>query len=194
MYFSPSHLFIFIVELFACSKSVINLLINIEKEIRYNLGSIDEPHGSLSVKVPQSVSTYLLPRLLKDFSIIFPGIRIDFDWCTHFSLAEAFDSGNTDLAFLITNNFDSKTIKQEVLFKVNLNIICHSHNPLARKSEIGIPDFKNQILILSKSDCSYGHILEEYLKKAMIILEKNISDTEYNVREFAKAIAIMSSN
>jgi DNA-binding transcriptional LysR family regulator len=141
-------------------------LIAIEKEIRYNLGCIDEPHGSLSIKLPQSVSTYLLPSLIKDFSIVFSGIHIDFDWCTHYSLAEAFDSGNTDLAFLITNDFNSKKLHKETLFNVNLNIICHPHNPLAKKNKMEVSDFKNEILILPKSDCSYGHILEEILLKA----------------------------
>lgn len=138
-------------------------LMNLEQEIHSKFKNLDNPHGLLAVKLPQSVSTYILPHLIEDFSLLFPYINFDFDWCTHYSLQEAFDSSITDLAFLITDNFQSNTLNQEILLPVRLDIICSPMHELAKEGSITIKHFLDRILILPKSDCSYSHILEKHL-------------------------------
>ena len=75
----------------------------IEKGIRTKIKNTEQLTGQLSIKTPQSVSTYIFPHILSDFKLLFPGISIDVDWCSQYSLEDAFSADITDLAFLITD-------------------------------------------------------------------------------------------
>ncbi len=139
-------------------------LINIEKEIKAKISGIKNPFGSISVKSPQSISTYFLPEIFKDFQVMFPNVSFEIDWCTHYSLKDAFKSNITDVAFLITDKFSDNTLHSEEICSMPLSWIVNPNNALAQKSSFSLKDLKEQILLIPKSDCSY----ELNLKKAML--------------------------
>ena len=153
------------------TKSGINLLMhtdklmNIEKEIITKVGGAENPSGSLSVKSPQSVSAYILPDIVHDLISMFPHIDLDIDWCTHYSLREAFQSSITDAAFLITDSFSGPGLLQADLGPYPLVWIVHPDHPLSRKTEFTLTDLKDQSLLLPKADCSYVLNLRRALLK-----------------------------
>lgn len=130
-------------------------LLNIEKEIKTKISGIKDPYGSISIKAPQSISTYFLPDIFKDFHIMYPNVSFDIDWCTHYSLKEAFKSDITDIAFLITDHYSEPLLYSFELCAMPLTWIVNPFNPLVHKSSFTLKDLKDQILLLPKSDCSY---------------------------------------
>ncbi|MGD2034962.1 MAG: LysR family transcriptional regulator [Bacteroidales bacterium] len=165
-------------------------LINIEKEIRSALGNLDDKYGNLTIKTPQTVSTYILPMLIKEFQLIFPKIGFDIDWCTSFNLVDIFNSGTIDLAFLITDHFEDKNLHTRKLAEIKLTLAAHPQNELHQKKKLTIKELNNKTLIFAKSECNYKKIIQKMLVQANIKPQKII---EINSLEAVKQLLILNS-
>jgi DNA-binding transcriptional LysR family regulator len=165
-------------------------LVNIEKEILSALGNLDDKYGSLTIKTPQSISSYFLPELIKEFQIIFPKIGFDIDWCTSFNLIDIFNSGTIDLAFLITDSFKDKNLEIEELIKIKLVLAVHPEDDLLKNKKITIKDLNNKNLIFVKSDCNYKNILQKMFIQSDVAPNKII---EINSLDAVKQLLILGN-
>lgn len=162
-------------------------LVNIEKEIHSALGNLDDIYGILTIKTPQSISTYFFPELIKEFQLLFPKIGFDIDWCTSFNLINLLNSGTIDLAFLITNNFTDKNLQTEDITNIKLVFAVNLQDELLKKKKVSIKDFNDKTLILAKSECNYKKILQRMLIQSDIRPQKII---EINSIEAVKRLLI----
>jgi DNA-binding transcriptional LysR family regulator len=136
-------------------------MINLEEEIRTEIKGSEEVHGSLSIRIPETISTYYLPPVLKKFKNRFPHVDFHFDSCSSHGLNEELRSGIIDLAFLITKEFRDVDLETQTLIEVPLAIITYPENPIASKSNVQIADLKNEPIFVTSSDCNYFKILED---------------------------------
>jgi DNA-binding transcriptional LysR family regulator len=170
-------------------------LVNIEKEIQSAIGNLDDKYGTLTIKTPQSISTYFFPELIKEFQLIFPKIGFDIDWCTSFNLVDLFNSGTIDLAFLITDKFMDKNLQVEELTKINLVLAVHPEDELLKKKNVTIKDLNNKTLVFAKSDCNYKNILDKMLIQSDVkpdkIIEINSMDAIKRLLELGNGIAFL---
>jgi len=170
-------------------------LVNIEKEILSAMGNLDDKFGNLTIKTPQSISTYFLPELIKEFQIIFPKIGFDIDWCTSFNLVDIFNSGTLDLAFLITDSFKEKNLQIEELAKIKLVLAVHPHDDLLKSKRVTVRDLNNRNLIFVKSDCNYKNILQKMLIQSDVnpnkIIEINSLDAVKRLLVLGNGIAFL---
>jgi DNA-binding transcriptional LysR family regulator len=165
-------------------------LLNIEKEILSNFKTLNDKHGSLTIKTPQSVTSYYFPLLFKEFQLLFPKIGFDIDWCTSYNLSDIFNSGLIDLAFLITDGFKDNTLECEPLADIKLVLAAHPENELQKRKNISLFDLNNQTLIFSKSDCNYKKILQKMIIEANVV-PKNV--IEINSMEAIKQLLILGN-
>ncbi len=165
-------------------------LINIEKEIESSIGNLDDNYGMLTIKTPQSISTYFFPALIKEFRFIFPKIGFDIDWCTSFNLVDIFNYGTIDLAFLITDSFKDKNLEIEELANINLVLAVHPNDELLKNKKLSIKDLNKQTLIYAKSECNYKNILEKKLMEADVKPGKII---EINSLEAIKRLLVLEN-
>jgi DNA-binding transcriptional LysR family regulator len=135
-------------------------MLNLEDEIRSELNGSDEIYGSLSIRIPETISTYYFPHILKNFHKRFPRVNFQFNSCSHYGLTEELRSGITNLAFLITNNFSSVGLDTIKLLKVPLAMVTYPENQLALKTSISLSEIHNGPLFAPSSDCSYFKIVE----------------------------------
>jgi DNA-binding transcriptional LysR family regulator len=149
-------------------------LINIEKEILTNFKNLEDKHGSLTIKTPQSVSSFLFPTLLKEFQLLFPKIGFDIDWCSSYNLSEILGSGTIDLAFLISDNFNDKFLQVEEVTGIKLALVANPEDELVKKAGITLEDLNGKTIIFAKSDCSYKQILNKMIIESNIQLQKTI--------------------
>ncbi len=80
-------------------------MLDIEEEMKAEIVSKDEPQGSLAIRIPETISIYYLPRIVKTFHRRFPKVALHFNSCSYYSLQQELQSGITNLAFLITDVF-----------------------------------------------------------------------------------------
>jgi len=136
-------------------------MITLEEEIRTEIKGSEEVHGSLSIRIPETISTYYLPPVLKIFKGRFPHVDFHFNSCSSLGLHEELRSGIINLAFLITREFRDVDLETHTLMEVPLVMVTYPKNPIAAKSSVQLIDLKNEPIFATSSDCNYFKILEE---------------------------------
>ena len=63
-------------------------MLDIEKETLTKVSGWEEPHGSISIRIPQSIGTYLLPSVLSKFKESFPRVGFDISTCAYNELIQ----------------------------------------------------------------------------------------------------------
>jgi DNA-binding transcriptional LysR family regulator len=136
-------------------------MVNLEEEIRTEIKGCEEVHGSLSVRIPETVSSYYLPPILKKFRSRFPHVDFHFNSCSAHGLPEELRSGIINLAFLITREFRNDDLEIQCLMDIPLVLVTYPDNPVAAKSRTRIAELENEPVFVTSSDCNYFRILEE---------------------------------
>jgi len=136
-------------------------MINLEEEVRTEIKGSEEVHGSLSIRIPETISTYYLPPVLKKFKSRYPYVQLQCNSCSSLGLNEELRSGIINLAFLITNEFRDADLETQKLMEVPLTMVTYPKNLLAARSSVQVTDLKNEPIFATSSDCSYFKKLEE---------------------------------
>jgi DNA-binding transcriptional LysR family regulator len=135
-------------------------MMNLEEEARTEILESGEIHGSLSIRIPETIITHYLPPILKMFQGRFPHVDFHFNSCAYHGLLDELRSGIINLAFLITRDFMDVDLETQALMEIPLVMIAGPHDPIAEKTSVGIVDLKKEPVFVTSSDCSYFRILE----------------------------------
>jgi DNA-binding transcriptional LysR family regulator len=139
-------------------------MIDIEEEARSEIAEQEESHGSLTIRIPETVSTHYLPRILKTFRERYPKVGLNFARCTFFGLEQELASGTIDLAFLLADeSFLVPDTKTETLLKLPLVVVARADHPLASRQSVDIQDLAGEPILLPSEDCSYRVALERMI-------------------------------
>ncbi len=136
-------------------------IINLEEEIRTEIKECKEVYGSLSIRIPETISTYYLPPILNKFKSSFPRVNLHLTSCSSHGLNEELRSGIINLAFLITKNYQEVDLDIYSLGKIPLVLVTYPSNPVAAKRDVKLAELKNDPIFVTSSDCNYFKILEE---------------------------------
>ena len=143
-------------------------MLDFEKETVARVSGWEEPHGSISIRIPQSIGTYVLPSVLSKFQSSFPKIGFDISTCAYDTLVYELQTGITDVAFLLADAIPYQELETEVLRIESLVIIASPDHPLARKSAIDLRDLIGQSILLPKHDCMYKMIFQNTLNEEKV--------------------------
>lgn len=143
---------------------------NLEDEIKSEVNKPDEPHGTFSIRIPETVSIYYLPSIIKRFHQRFSKINLGFMNCVYFDLPEELKAGIVDLGFLITDTFQTVDLATEILRPIPLAMVTYPAHPLASASVIDLSQLKGEPLIAPANDCSYVQMLERVLTEQKVRL------------------------
>ncbi len=138
-------------------------MIDIEKEALAIVAGGKEPRGSISLRIPQSIGTYLLPSVLKKFQARFPRVGFDVGSCAYQALPNELKTGVTDVAFLLADSIHFSELNVELLRIEPLVMASSPAHPLAAKSALGVRDLAGETILLPKHDCSYKMFFEKSL-------------------------------
>jgi len=135
-------------------------ILDLADETRTEVTAAKELKGSLTIKVPETFGVHRLPNVIKQFRSHFPKVRLHFTTCTHEGLQKDLRKGVTDLAFLLTESFQSADLEAEALGVETLILVAHPDHPLAKEPKVQTIDLKGETLLFSKVDCSYRRTVE----------------------------------
>ncbi len=138
-------------------------MLNIEKETFTKVSGWEEPYGSISIRMPQSIGTYYLPAILSKFQANFPKVGFDISTCAYDELLYELRAGITDIAFLLADSIPFSELRTELLGIEPLAVIASSHHPVAQKDNLHISNLAEFPIFLPKHDCSYKMIFEQIL-------------------------------
>ncbi len=143
-------------------------MLDLDEAARAELSEDAVASGSLTIRVPDSLCAYHLPRVIQSFHALHPEVRLNLINCTHDGLYKDLRKGVTDLAFLLTDTISALDLKVEALGVLPLALVASPAHPLAAQPRVGIADLAGQTLLLSKVDCSYRRLLEADLRREEI--------------------------
>ncbi len=143
-------------------------MLDIEQETVAKVAGWQEPYGSISIRIPQSIATYLLPSVLSKFQTRFPKVGFDIGTCAYDTLIHELRTGITDVAFLLAESVPLAELKTEVLRIEPLVMVAGPQHPLAQKAAVNIRDLADQTILLPKHDCSYKMVFEQMLTEEKV--------------------------
>ncbi len=145
-------------------------MLNLEAEIKTEVNGHTETRGTLSIRVPETVSIYYLPTILKRFCQMYSKINFGFMNCVYFDLPEELKAGIVDLGFLITDTFRTAGLVTESLCTIPLVMVTYPSHPLVGASGIDLSQLKGEPLVVPANDCSYIRMLERILAEQKVQL------------------------
>lgn len=143
-------------------------MLDIENETRARVAEREDPQGSLSIRIPQSIGTYFLPQILREFQFRFPRVGMDISTCAYEALIHELKTGITDLAFLFAESVPFAELKTELLRVEQLVLVSAPDHLLAGRSSVDLRELTGQTILLPKHDCSYKMVFEQALTEAKI--------------------------
>ncbi|MBI5593273.1 MAG: LysR family transcriptional regulator [Deltaproteobacteria bacterium] len=158
-------------------------MLDIEKETLAKVSGWEEPHGSLSIRMPQSIGTYFLPSILSKFQANFPKVGFDISTCAYEGLINELRTGIIDVAFLLADSVPFSELKTELLRIEPLVVVSSSDHPIAEQYNMHICDLAGQSIFLPKHDCSYKMIFEQILTEKKV---ESVTFIEINSLETIK--------
>ena len=140
-------------------------LLAIHEEAISDISGHREADGMLTIRAPQTIATYHLPRVLTEFQPRFPKIRFDITSCALYSLEHDLQIGTVDLAFLLAESVQSANLNVEMLKAEPLVVIAGPGHRLCGCKRIGVEELLEQHIFLPKADCGYRMSFEQSLLK-----------------------------
>ncbi len=138
-------------------------LLAIKEEAVAAITGKNSSSGLLTLRMPQTMATHYLPRILCEYQPRFPGLRMDITTCAMHALEHELRIGTVDLAFLFADGIGTKNLECELLRTEPLAIVTHPNHPLAVKKSVTFKDLEGQVLLIPKSDCGYRMVFEQAL-------------------------------
>ena len=143
-------------------------LLAIESEARNEVAASNQAKGTLTLRIPESIATYLLPDVLHRLHLAYPKVSFDIASCAFSSLKQEMRSGSVDLAFLIAEEVSAAELHVEALGFLNIVAIAAPSHPLAQLSDFTLQNLEDQTLLLPKQDCSYKMAVETALTEQAV--------------------------
>jgi DNA-binding transcriptional LysR family regulator len=141
-------------------------MLAMEEEARAWVAGEAKAQGALIVRIPESLCVERFTAVLRRFRGLYPNVRLQLLPCKFSGLTEDLRQGVTDLAFVMAYEIPYRDMRATFLGTEDLVVVAAPDHPLARFRRVGPEDFKEQILFLSTSDCSYRYIFEGILAEA----------------------------
>jgi DNA-binding transcriptional LysR family regulator len=138
-------------------------LLAIQAEAMAEISGRNLVSGLLTLRMPQTMASHYLPRVLGDYQPRFPGMRLDITSCAMHSLEHELQIGTVDLAFLFADSISAQNLECELLRIETLAIVTHPGHPLAAKEAVNFRDLEGMVLLYPKSDCGYRMPFEQTL-------------------------------
>ncbi|MHC1743252.1 MAG: LysR family transcriptional regulator [Syntrophobacteraceae bacterium] len=137
-------------------------MLDIEQETRTQVAGHEETQGSITIRAPQSISTYLLPPVIKAFMARFPRVGLDISSCAQ-TVQQELRSGIIDLAFLLADSIHERDLIADALRFEELVLVAGPDHPLTGLSSVAVRDLADHSVLLPKQDCSYKMLFEQML-------------------------------
>lgn len=121
-------------------------------EIRSVVAGEQYLHGSLTIRMPESLANTYMPIVVEKYQDWYPDVRLNFINCSDRELAKELSSGRIDIALLMTDDVSMNDVNIDYLKTESLALCSSPYHPLAQKDCIYPVDLTNQLLLLPKTD------------------------------------------
>ncbi len=90
-------------------------MLSLAEETRTEVTGGKGLHGSLNIRIPETLAASYLPNLLKQFAAQFPLDQLIFSTCAYHNLEQDLSKGIYDLAFLLAESYQAPNLSVKLL-------------------------------------------------------------------------------
>lgn len=143
-------------------------IIFLTEDVKNQLDSVEVPHGTLIIGMPESVCVYHLRELLKEYTELYPKVtlKVQFGICSDFKAL--LRKNMMDIAFSLENGGKDADLVHTLLWPEPIVMVASPKHSLAGKDMVTAKDLAGQTVILTEPGSSYRGLLEANLKKASV--------------------------
>lgn len=152
-------------------------MLNLAEEARTIVAGGEVPTGTLTITAPETICTYRLPALLRQFRRRYPQVRLLFRPYPYMDIRRGVNDGEIDIAFVIDEPLHSTSLMIEHLVPEPLLLLAAPDYPLAGKSELCTYDLEGEPFLLTEAGCSYRNTLERAFNEVGIHASTNLDFT-----------------
>ena len=138
-------------------------LLALEEEARAVIADEGEPTGTITIGAPETICTYRLPPVLRQFRDRYPGVRVIFRPLVYPDLLRSILAGTVDAAFLLAEPFQSTSLVIETLICEPLVVIAAPDHPLVEYARVMPADLEGEPILLTEKGCTYRSLFERAL-------------------------------
>lgn len=162
-------------------------IVNDAEEARFAASGSGEVQGTVAVAADESLCTYRLPALLREFRRQYPNIRLIFRPMPSSKLKQSVRDGSVDVVFGLDQPEQSTDLHAECLRIEPFLMVVSPDHPLTLRPTLRIDDFQREHFLLSEKGCSYRAYFYQTLQKHGA---DNLSELEFNSAEAIKQCAM----
>jgi DNA-binding transcriptional LysR family regulator len=140
-------------------------LIDLADEAQKVVSDVRACDGTLSIGAPETICTYRLPPVLREFRRRFPKVQLSFRPMLDVDLYAGVRAAALDIGFLLQEPVGSNGIRVETLIEEPLVVICAPGHVLAQKPHVRPADLEGETLLLTEVGCGYRHLFEQSISK-----------------------------
>lgn len=138
-------------------------MLNLVDEARSVVAGEAEPSGLLTITAPESLCTYRLPAILREFRERYPRVQLMFRPSPSADMRRRVSEGLLDLAFVLEEPIQSVNLTAEQLIVEPLLILAPPDHPLTAKQDVYVRDLAGEAFLLTETGCTYRRLFEQTL-------------------------------
>lgn len=142
-------------------------ILDLADEAAHAIATSDEPSGPLIIAAPETLSTYRLPPLLKQYRARFPRVQLTLRSLAVSEALTQLREGRIDVAVLLAEPPPAVTgITIRPLVRENFLLLAAPEHPLAGRGCVEAEDLRETALLLTEAGCTYRTAFENRLLAA----------------------------
>lgn len=141
---------------------------DLEKETRSVIAADHEPGGVLTIGAPETICTYRLPPVLRQYRNAFPRVQLIFRAASYAELTGGVRDGSIDVAFFIMDNAQSPLLNVSRIADERLVLISAPEHHLASVPQVYPLHLEGETILFTERTCSYRQLFERVLNTAGI--------------------------
>src|SRR5579859_875958 len=139
-------------------------MINLAEEARAVVGESTDPMGTLVISAPETLCTYRLPALLREFRSRYPRVRLLLRPAPFAEVRRLVAEGTLDVAFALEEpGPSSASLHVEPLLTEEIVIVAPPEHPFAARQRVVTADLEGEPLLLTEIGCTYRNLFERVL-------------------------------
>ena len=143
-------------------------LLRYASEIQEAMTFSTQPNGILNIGIAESLCIFKLPALLKEYSRLYPKVKLVIRQGTPLDFARWLRENIIDVAFSLDKVINDADLITQTLCEEPMIIVGNNEHPLIAKGYIELKDIAQESFIYTERNCSYRSVIEKYLVDSKI--------------------------
>ncbi len=144
-------------------------MLEIAGEARAAVSGTDTPSGTLTITAPETICTYRLPPVLRQFRERYPLVQLVYRPIRSTNLQQVLLHADVDIVFWLSAPLQSASLVIEPLVEEPLLLIAAPDHRLASLPRVAPADLEDEPLLLTERGCNYRLLFERRLTEAGVI-------------------------